>query len=396
MLAKKGLAVSPSPTLVIDSKAKELKSRGVDVISFGAGEPDFDTPAHIREAAIAAINEGHTRYTPASGTRELKEAICRKLERENGLHYTPADIVVSNGAKHSLSNAFAAILNPGDEVMVPVPYWVSYPELVKLSDGIPVAVETREKNAFKVTIPDLKKAWSTRTKALVLNSPGNPTGQIYTREELEVLGYYCLEHDIFIITDEIYERLVYDGIPYTSVASLGQDLKELTVLINGVSKSYAMTGWRIGYAAASPEIARVMGAIQSHATSNPNSIAQMAALAALDGPQECLAEMLLAFAERRKYMYQRIQGMPFLRALQPQGAFYVFVNIAEALGKTHGGKVVADSDDFAARLLEEKKVAVVPGTGFGSPHGMRLSYASSMENIEKGLDRLELFLKELQ
>ncbi len=396
MLAKKGLAVSPSPTLAIDSKAKELKSRGVDVISFGAGEPDFDTPAHIREAAIAAINQGHTRYTPASGTPELKEAICRKLQRENGLHYSPAEIVVSNGGKHSLSNAFAALLNPGDEVLIPVPYWVSYPELVKLNDGIPVEVVTEEKQGFKVTIPDLKKAWSPRTKALVLNSPSNPTGQVYTREELEMIGYFCYEHEMYIIADEIYERLVYDGLACTSIAGLGDYTKKLTVLVNGVSKSYAMTGWRIGYTASAPEIAGVMGAIQSHATSNPNSIAQKAALAALDGPQEGMAEMLQAFDERRNYMVERIVGLPFLKALKPQGAFYVFVNIEGALGKAFGGREITDSDDFAARLLEEEKVAVVPGTGFGSPGYIRLSFATSMENIVKGLDRLEAFLAELR
>ncbi len=395
MLAKKGLAVNPSPTLVIDSKAKEMKSQGIDVISFGAGEPDFDTPVHIREAAIAAINEGHTRYTPAAGTQELKAAICRKLERENGLHYSPAQIVVSNGAKHSLSNIFTAILNPGDEVMIPVPYWVSYPELVKLNDGIPVPVETLEANAFKITIPDLKKAWSPKSKALVLNSPSNPTGQIYSKEELEMIGYFCYEHEIFIITDEIYEKLIYGGIQSPSIASLGEYIKKWSIIVNGVSKSYAMTGWRIGYTASSLEIAKVMAAIQSHATSNPNSIAQKAAIAALDGSQECVAEMLKAFDERRKFMFKRITEMPYLKALEPQGAFYVFVNMAGVIGKNYEGEVIQSSDDFAAKLLDSQKVAVVPGTGFGAPLYFRLSYATSMDNIVEGLERIDAFLHKL-
>jgi aspartate aminotransferase len=395
MLAKKGLAVSPSPTLVIDSKAKEMKSQGIDVISFGAGEPDFDTPVHIREAAIAAIHEGHTRYTPAAGTQELKAAICRKLERENGLHYSPAQIVVSNGAKHSLSNIFTAILNPGDEVMIPVPYWVSYPELVKLNDGIPVPVETLEANAFKVTIPDLKKAWSPKSKALVLNSPSNPTGQIYSKEELEMIGYFCYEHEIFIIADEIYEKLIYGDIQSPSIASLGEYIKKWSIIVNGVSKSYAMTGWRIGYTASSLEVAKVMAAIQSHATSNPNSIAQKAAIAALDGSQDCVAEMVKAFDERRKFMFKRITGMPYLTALEPQGAFYVFVNMAGVIGKTFEGEVVQSSDDFAAKLLDSQKVAVVPGTGFGAPLYFRLSYATSMDNIVAGLERIDAFLQKL-
>jgi aspartate aminotransferase len=395
MLAKKGLAVSPSPTLVIDSKAKEMKSRGIDVISFGAGEPDFDTPLHIREAGIAAINEGHTRYTPAAGTQELKAAICRKLERDNGLQYSPAQIVVSNGAKHSLSNIFTAILNPGDEVMIPVPFWVSYPELVKLNDGIPVPVETLEANAFKITIPDLKKAWSPKSKALVLNSPSNPTGQIYSKEELEMIGYFCYEHEIYIIADEIYEKLVYGGNQSLSIASLGEYIKNWTIIVNGVSKSYAMTGWRIGYTASSLEVAKIMEAIQSHATSNPNSIAQKAAVAALDGSQECVAEMLMAFDERRKFMFKRVTEMPYLTALEPQGAFYVFVNMAEIIGKTYEGEVIQSSDDFAAKLLESQQVAVVPGTGFGAPLYFRLSYATSMDNILEGLTRIETFLQKL-
>ncbi len=396
MLSKKALQVSPSPTLVIDAKAKEMKSQGINVIGFGAGEPDFDTPLHIREAGIAAINEGHTRYTPASGTLELKEAICKKLERDNNLKYQPNQIVVSNGAKHSLNNIFAAILNPGDEVLIPVPYWVSYPELIKLSDGIPVTVETLEENSFKVTIPDLKKYWTPKTKAIVLTSPSNPTGQLYTKEELELIGYFALEHELYIISDEIYEKLIYGDNKHHSIASLGEDIKEQTIIVNGVSKSYAMTGWRIGYTASSLEIAKVMGAIQSHATSNPNSIAQKATLAALEGSQDCVAEMRTAFNQRREFMVKRIAEIPFLSALEPQGAFYIFVNMANLKGKIYKGSEIKSSDDLAALLLESKKVALVPGTGFGAPDYVRISYATSMENIVEGLERVEEFIKEIE
>ncbi len=394
-LSKKALKVSPSPTLVIDAKAKEMKSQGIDVVGFGAGEPDFDTPAHICEAGIEAIKTGHTRYTPATGTLELKEAICRKLERENNLSYEPGQIVVSNGAKHSLSNVFAALLNPSDEVLLPVPSWVSYPELIKLNDGIPVPVTTTEKDSFKVTIPALTKAWTPQSKALVLNSPSNPTGQIYTKEELELIGYFAVEHDLFIIADEIYEKLIYGQEPHTSIASLGESIKELTILINGVSKAYAMTGWRIGYTASSQEIAKVMGTIQAQTTSNPNAIAQKAALAAIDGPQECVEEMRLAFDARRKFMLERINKMPYLTALEPQGAFYCFVNIAETKGKSFQDEIISSSDDFAALLLADQKVALVPGTGFGAPDYVRISYATSMGKIKEGLDRIEKFLRKV-
>ncbi len=395
MLAKRALSISPSPTLAIDSKAKEMKRQGIDVVGFGSGEPDFDTPRHIREAAITAIHQGHTRYTPASGTLELKEAICRKLERDNQAAYQPSQIVVSNGGKHSLSNVLAALLNPGDEVLIPTPFWVSYPELVKLHDGIPVPIKTKVAHDFKLTIPDLKQACSSKAKALIINSPSNPTGQIYTPEELELIGYFAYEHGLYIIADEIYEKLIYGGHPQVSMASLGDYIKNITILVNGMSKSYAMTGWRIGYTASPEDIAKVMGAIQSHATSNPNSIAQKAALAALEGPQDCVEEMRLAFDQRRKYMFNRVVSAPYISALEPRGAFYLFVNISETVGKDHRGQRIAGSDDFAALLLKSQNVAVVPGTGFGEPNYIRLSYATSQENIEKGLDRIENFLNEL-
>ena len=396
MLSKKALSINPSPTMAIDSKAKEMKSQGLDVIGFGAGEPDFDTPEHIREAAFKAINEGHTRYTPAAGTLELKEAVAAKLKRENGLSYEPNQIVISNGAKHSLSNIFTALLNPGDEVMIPVPYWVTYPELVSLNDGVPVVLETSEDNNFKVTIEDLEKNTSNKAKALVLNSPCNPTGQIYSEEELHRIANFCSEHNIYIISDEIYEHLIYGNHRQTSTASFSEKAKEITIIVNGVSKSYAMTGWRIGYTASAPNIAKVMSSIQSHTASNPNAVAQKAALAALNGPQECVEEMRVSFDKRRKYMYEQVIAIPHLHALEPQGTFYMFVSIKETIGKTFNGTSISSSDDFSSLLLENQKVAVVPGTGFGAPNYIRLSFATSMDNIVEGLRRIGSFVDDLK
>jgi len=396
MLSKKALSINPSPTMAIDSKAKEMKSQGLDVIGFGAGEPDFDTPEHIREAAFKAINEGHTRYTPAAGTLELKEAVAAKLKRENGLSYEPNQIVISNGAKHSLSNIFTALLNPGDEVMIPVPYWVTYPELVSLNDGVPLVLETSEDNSFKVTIEDLEKNTGNKAKALVLNSPCNPTGQIYSEEELHRIANFCSEHNIYIISDEIYEHLIYGNHRQTSTASFSEKAKEITIIVNGVSKSYAMTGWRIGYTASAPNIAKVMSSIQSHTASNPNAVAQKAALAALNGPQECVEEMRVAFDKRRKYMYEQVIAIPHLHALEPQGTFYMFVSIKETIGKTFNGTSISSSDDFSSLLLENQKVAVVPGTGFGAPNYIRLSFATSMDNIVEGLRRIGSFVDDLK
>ncbi len=396
MLSKKALGINPSPTMAIDSKAKEMKSQGIDVIGFGAGEPDFDTPVHIREAAIKAINEGHTRYTPAAGTPELKEAIVSKLKDENGLDYNPAQIIVSNGAKHSLSNIFTALLNPGDEVMIPVPYWVTYPELVSLNGGVPVPIETSEDNQFKATLADMEKVYTNKCKAFVLNSPCNPTGQIYNKEELKTIADFCCERNIYIVSDEIYEHLIYGSHKQLSIASFNEETRNLTIVVNGASKSYAMTGWRIGYSASAPDIATVMASIQSHTASNPNSIAQKAALAAIKGPQDCVEEMRIAFDERRRYMYEQIKAVPFLSALEPQGTFYMFVSAAETIGKSFKGQKIFGSDDFANLLLESRKVAVVPGTGFGAPDYIRLSFATSMENIVEGLKRIEAFIGDLE
>lgn len=390
-LSEKALKISPSATLAIDSKFKAMKQSGIDVVGFGAGEPDFDTPEHIKKAAIDAIMSGQTKYTPASGTPVLKQAICDKFERDNALSYKPGQIVVSNGAKHSLVNAFMAILNPGDEVIIPAPYWVSYPEMVRIADGESKILYTKAENDFKFTAEELEAAITEKTKAVVLNSPSNPTGMVYTKEELEKIAKIAVKYDIFVISDEIYEHLVYDGKP-VSIASLGDDIKERTIIINGVSKTYAMTGWRIGYTASSEKIAKVMSNIQSHATSNPNSIAQAAAVAALEGPTEPIMVMKKAFSERRDYMTKRIEGIDGVSCIKPQGAFYIWMNISAVKGKTIGGVKINTSDDFANAFLELAKVAVVPGSGFGFDDYIRWSYATSMENIKEGMDRLEKFL----
>lgn len=395
MLSNKALSISPSPTLAIDAKAKQMKSEGIDIIGFGAGEPDFDTPEHIKEAAYQAIREGFTKYTPVAGTLDLQKTICKKLLEENGLTYQPGEIVVSNGAKHSLTNVFAALLNPGDEVIIPAPFWVSYPEIVKLNDGVPVLVPTKAENGFKITAPELAGALTEKTKAMIINSPNNPTGQVYTREELQAVADFAVANHLYVVSDEIYEKLIYGGLQHTSIASLGEEIKKLTIIVNGVSKTYSMTGWRIGYTASAAQIAKVMSNVQSHATSNANSIAQQAALAAIAGPQGCVEEMKAAFAQRRDYMVERISAVPGLSCIEPTGAFYTFMDVSGLLGKAYQGTAVNSSDDFAALLLEHARVAVVPGTGFGAPSYVRLSYAMSMEQIIKGMDRIEQFVREM-
>ncbi len=390
-IAKKASGISPSSTLAIDAKFKSMKAQGLDVVGFGAGEPDFDTPQHIKDAAIAAINQGKTKYTPASGTLELKQAICRKFKRDNGLDYEPANIVVSNGAKHSLVNVFMAICDPGDEVIIPAPYWVSYPEMVKIADGVPVILPTKEENDFKFSIEDLKAVITPKTRAIIINSPSNPTGMVYTEEELRAIAQVAVEHDIYVVSDEIYEHLTYEGKP-VSIATFGNAIKDLTIVVNGVSKTYAMTGWRIGYTASNAALAKVMGNVQSHATSNPNTIAQAAAVAALDGPTETVEMMRSAFLERRNYMVERINRMDGVSCLRPHGAFYVLMNISKLIGKEIAGCTIGGSDDFANAFLEKANVAVVPGSGFGADSYVRWSYATSMESIKEGLDRLEKFL----
>ncbi|RJX27268.1 MAG: pyridoxal phosphate-dependent aminotransferase [Dethiobacter sp.] len=395
MLSRKALQITPSPTLSIDAKAKQLKNEGKDVIGFGAGEPDFDTPVHIKEAAINAINQGFTKYTPASGIPELKEAVCARFLRDNGLTYQPQQIVVSNGAKHSLDNVFSALLNQGDEVILPAPYWVSYPELVKLNEGIPVVIETQKEHNYKLKGTQLEKALSPRTKALVLNSPSNPTGQLYSREELEEIASVAIKNNIFIVSDEVYEKLIYGRSEHISIASLGEEIKKLTIIVNGASKTYAMTGWRIGYTASELNIATAMADIQSHNASNPNSIAQKAAYTALTGPQDCVQEMRLTFEKRRDYMLEYISHMPYLTCIEPQGAFYLFVNIGKTFSRKFRNIHIENGDHFAELLLDHYRVALVPGRGFGAPEYARLSYATSMDNIQAGLERLNSFLKEL-
>ncbi|MGF7057097.1 pyridoxal phosphate-dependent aminotransferase [Brassicibacter mesophilus] len=392
-LSERALKISPSVTLEITAKAKEMKANGIDVIGFGAGEPDFNTPTNIQEAGIKAIKDGNTRYTATSGIVELKKAICEKFKKDNNLLYKPSNILVSSGAKHSIFNAMYAILNPGDEVIMPVPYWVSYPEFIKLADGIPVPVETKEENDFKYCIEDLKLAITDKTKAIILNSPSNPTGTAYSKNELLAIAELAVKHNIFVISDEIYEKLIYDGEEHISIASLNEEIKHLTIVINGMSKAYAMTGWRIGYAAADEAIVKVMTNVQSHTTSNASSISQYASVEGLNGNQEIIEEMKRHFVERRNYMVEKINSIAELSCRKPKGAFYVMANISKIKGKTIKGRAINTSFDFANLLLEEAKVAVIPGLAFGSDDFIRLSYATSMENIIEGLNRIENILK---
>lgn len=395
-LSKKAQAVKPSSTLAITAKANELKAKGLDVVGFGAGEPDFNTPENICDAAIHAIHAGFTKYTPASGTVELKQAICKKFEQFNHLHYEPNQIVVSNGGKHSLTNIFEAILNPGDEVIIPSPFWLSYPEIVRLSDGVPVIVRCGKEQNYKITAEQLAAACTEKTKAIVLNSPNNPTGMIYSREELEALAKVIVEKDIYCVADEMYENLIYEGNTAVSIASLNDEIYKRTITCSGVAKSYAMTGWRIGYTGSSAEIAKLMGSIQSHQTSNPNSIAQKATVEALLGPQDTVKAMNAEFDKRRVYMYERVNKMPMVSTLKPLGAFYVFVDVAEVLKKSYKGEVIGDVSNLAKILIEDYQTAVIPCADFGFPENIRLSYAISMEQIKKGLDRIESFLGELK
>ena len=395
-LSKKAGNINPSITLAITAKANELKSQGVDVVSFGAGEPDFNTPENIIQAAIKAMHDGKTKYTPAGGILELKQTICNKFKNDNNLEYKPSQITISTGAKQCLANAFMAILNPEDEVLIPVPYWVSYPELVKLADGVPVYVETSKENNYKYTICDLEKATTNKTKAILINSPNNPTGTIYHEEELLEIANFAKEHNLLIISDEIYEKLIYDGEKHISIASLNEDAYERTLVINGVSKTYAMTGWRLGYVAASEKITKLMTSIQSHMTSNVNTMAQYAAIEALNGPIEDLNNMIKEFENRRNFMLYKLEKLSQISIIKPSGAFYIMVNISAYLNTTFKEQVINNSVDFAKVLLEEEKVAVIPGTGFGLDNYIRLSYATSMGIIENGIDRISTFLSKIK
>ncbi|WJQ15286.1 pyridoxal phosphate-dependent aminotransferase [Geobacillus stearothermophilus] len=388
-LAKRVASLTPSATLAITAKAKELKAAGYDVIGLGAGEPDFNTPRHILDAAVRAMNEGHTKYTPSGGLPALKAEIIKKFARDQGLEYEPAEVIVCVGAKHALYTLFQVLLDEGDEVIIPTPYWVSYPEQVKLAGGVPVYVEGLEQHDFKITPEQLKQAITPRTKAVIINSPSNPTGMIYTAEELKALGDVCLEHGLLIVSDEIYEKLIYGGAKHVSIAELAPELKAQTVIINGVSKSHSMTGWRIGYAAGPKEIIKAMTDLASHSTSNPTSIAQYAAIAAYSGPQEPVEEMRRAFEERLHIIYDKLVQIPGFTCVKPQGAFYLFPNARKA-AEMAGCRTV---DEFVAVLLEEAKVALVPGSGFGAPDNVRLSYATSLEALETAVERIRRFME---
>ena len=389
-LAGRVQALTPSTTLAITAKAKELKAQGLDVIGLGAGEPDFNTPLHIIEAAERSMREGKTKYTASAGLPELKQAIADKLKKDQGLTYGLNEILVGSGAKHVLYTLFQAILDEGDEVIVPIPYWVSYPEQVKLAGGVPVYVDGKEENDYKLTAQQLREAITDRTKALIINSPSNPTGMLYTAEELKELGEVCLENDILIVSDEIYEKLVYGGARHTSIAQLSEQLKDLTIIINGVSKSHSMTGWRIGYAAGRADLIKAMTNLASHSTSNPTTTSQYGAIAAYTGTQEPVEEMRAAFEERLNKIYPRLTELPGVECIKPQGAFYLFQNVKKAAHACGYENV----DGFAAGLLEEALVAVVPGSGFGSPDNIRLSYATSYSQLEKAVERIGRFIEE--
>lgn len=391
-LSKKHEKISPSLTLAISAKAKKMVKEGKDVISFGVGEPDFKTPENIRKRAMEVLEEGKIGYTPASGLMELKEAIKEKLLKDNNLEFDANDIVVSNGAKHSLYNTFQAILNEGDQVIVAAPYWVSYPELIKMAGGEPVIVKCSEANEFKFDINELKNAINDKTKAIILNSPSNPTGSVYEKEELEAIAKLAIEKDLFIVSDEIYEKLIYEGKKHISIASLSKEIKDRTIVINGMSKAYAMTGWRIGYTASNTKIAKLMSNIQSHATSNPSTIGQYASIEALKNSANEVEAMRLEFDKRRKNMIELINNINNLSCIAPKGAFYVMVNISKVKGSKINGKDIETSMDFANELLEKSNVAVVPGIAFGDDDFIRLSYANSMENIVEGIKRIENFL----
>jgi aspartate aminotransferase len=386
-------AVHASTTLAIDSLAKKMKSKGLDIIGFGAGEPDFDTPQNIKDAGIAAIVEGQTKYTGASGMDSLKQAVADRLEKDCNVKYDPSQIVMASGAKHNVYIALQALLNPGDEVILPAPYWVTYEEVVKMAGATPVVIHTTEESGFKMSAEQLQSAITDKTKVLVLNNPSNPTGMIYSKAQLQEIADVCVKNDLYVISDEIYYHLVYEGKEFVSFASLGSEIKERTILINGVSKSYAMTGWRIGYSASNAQLAKVMSNYLSHSTSAPSTISQFAALEALNGPQDSVFKMRDEFEKRRNYIFDRINAMDGVRCIKPEGAFYVMLNVSDLIGKKLGGTLIKDGDDFAMSFLEKGLVAAVPCSGFGAPNFVRFTYATSMENIKEGMDRLEKFLK---
>lgn len=392
-ISKVAAQVQASTTLVIDSMFKDMKAAGEDVVGFGAGEPDFPTPEHIKQAGISAIEGNKTKYTPAAGMMELRKAACYRLEQDFGLKYEPQSVVVASGAKHAIYIALMVLCDPDDEVVIAAPYWLSYSEMVKQASAVPVIVAAGEDQHFKITAEQLENAITDKTKVFMLNSPSNPTGMVYSREELEAIAEVCVRHNIYVIADDIYANLVYDGIEYTSIAALGEEIKRRCIVINGVSKSYAMTGWRIGYACAEPFIAKAMSNYLSHSTSAPSTISQVAAIEALKGPQEDIEEMRKAFEARRDHLVERMNKIEGISCIKPQGAFYVMMNMKSFIGKTMYGEVINNDGDFARLFLEKGKVATVPCESFAAPGFIRWSYAISMTDIDKGLDRLEQFIK---
>ncbi|MCD6317674.1 pyridoxal phosphate-dependent aminotransferase [Candidatus Aerophobetes bacterium] len=393
-LAKRAGLVSSSLTLAITAKVKEMRQRGVDVIGFGAGEPDFDTPSHIKEEAKRAMDDGFTKYTPSSGIKELKEAISKKFREDNRLNYSLSQIIVSCGAKQCLYNAIQVICEEGDEVILPSPYWVSYPEQIKLSGAVPRILKTRGEDGFKINPQTLSNRITPKTKLLILNSPNNPTGAVYSKDELKAIAEIAIKNNIYIISDEIYEKTIYEA-KHTSIASLNSKIKDLTIVINGVSKTYSMTGWRIGYAAGKEEIIKAMSNLQSHSTSNPTSFAQKGALAAISGPQDSVIKMRTEFKKRRDYMLKKLNQIPGISCTEPRGAFYLFPNISKLIGRSFNGKKIKNSLDLTDFLLREARVAVVPGVAFGADNYIRLSYATSMDNIIKGIERLKKAVSKL-
>ncbi|MDO8488665.1 MAG: pyridoxal phosphate-dependent aminotransferase [Candidatus Omnitrophota bacterium] len=385
-LAERLKKINPSSTLAITSKAKKLKSEGKDIVSFAAGEPDFDTPNFVKDAAISAINSGFTKYTPTTGIPELKKLICQKFKKDNSLEYAPDQIIVSNGAKHSIFNALMVLLNRGEEVLIPLPYWVSYPEMVNLCEATVRFIKTTSTNNFKISAADLSRHITAKTKILILNSPSNPTGSVYDRQELEAIAKICVAKNIFVISDEIYEKITFDGLKHNSIGSLNKDIYDLTITVNGLSKSHSMTGWRIGYLGAPSDVACAISNLQDHSTSNPNSIAQKAAVAALSAPEDFTRKLCFEFVKRRDYLATRLQGIKKLSFTMPHGAFYMFCDIS---------KTGLDSLTFAKRLLEEEYVSVIPGCSFGMDDHIRISFATSIEELQKGMDRIESWLKKI-
>jgi len=388
MISERARRISPSATLAISAKAKAMQAQGIDVVNFGAGEPDFDTPQPIKDAAIESLQSGFTKYTPTSGTPDLKKAIVEKLKRDNGLDFQPSEVIVSLGAKHSIYNAVLATVNPGEEVIIPTPYWVSYPEIVGMADGKPVYVHTDESTGFTMSIEQLRDAVTPKTRMLILNSPSNPTGGVYDRKQIEQIAELAVEKGFYVLSDEIYEKVIYDGREHVSIASLGPEIKQLTITVNGFSKAYSMTGWRLGYIAATKEIVSAMDAIQSHSASNLVSFTQPAGVVALNGPQDMVAKMVAEFDKRRAYIVERLNGIDGVSCYMPGGAFYVFPNVSELYGRRFEGRQITGSDAFAEYMLENANIAMVAGSGFGADNYVRLSYAASMETIAKGLDRM--------